>query len=404
MSGSFPVAITGMSCICGPGNTVGECMNTLFGERKDPAPPVRFHSTHNITYPVFEVADDLMSVEPHGIKDITRTARLALYAAYEAISNAGFDREELEALRSRRVGVCLGTTVGTAMNNEGFYRQYLQGDKPDMVHITRLLNSNPAAVIAREFDLCGPCQTVVNACSSGTDAVGLGASWIESGLCDIVFAGGADELCHVTYNGFISMMITDSYPCKPFDRDRKGLNLGEGAAMLILESETSRLARNKKARAFILGYGASCDAYHFTAPHPEGRGLRRAIGEAMTLGNITSRDIAFVNAHGTGTADNDKIESLVLADMLPDIPFLSTKGYTGHTLGAAGAVEAVFTVACLEMGRIPKSAGFLTPDPDLPVTPAGTEMAVEGQVALSESLAFGGHNGVLAFSIERSLP
>jgi 3-oxoacyl-[acyl-carrier-protein] synthase II len=289
------------------------------------------------------------------------------------------------------------------MNNETFYRQYLKGEKPDMLHITRLLNSNPAAVIAREFDLCGPCQTVVNACSSSTDAVGLAASWIQLGLCDIVLTGGADELCHVTYNGFISMMITDDGPCKPFDRDRKGLNLGEGAAMFVLESEKSRLARSKKARAFILGYGASCDAYHFTAPHPEGRGLRRAIGEAMELGNVTAKDIAFVNAHGTGTADNDKIESLVLADMLPGVPFLSTKGYTGHTLGAAGAVEAVFTVACLEMGKIPRSAGFTTPDPDLPVTPVVTETAVEGHVALSESLAFGGHNGVLVFSTERSL-
>jgi len=402
MSGRFSVAITGMSCICGPGNTLGESMNTLFGERKNPAPPARFTSTHNVTYPVFEVADDLMSLEPRGIKDITRTARLALYAAYEAINNAGLDPAS-ESLRGKRVGVCLGTTVGTAMNNERFYRQYLKGEKPDMVHITRLLHSNPAAVVAREFDLCGPCQTVVNACSSGTDAVGLGASWIQSGLCDIVFAGGTDELCHVTYNGFISMMITDSLPCKPFDRDRKGLNLGEGAAMLILESETSRRVRNKKARAFVLGYGDACDAYHFTAPHPEGRGLRRAIGEVMSLGNVTPSDIAFVNAHGTGTADNDRIESLVLADMLPGVPFLSTKGYTGHTLGAAGAIEAVFTVACLEIGKIPKSAGFVTPDPDLPVTPVNAETAVKGQVALSESLAFGGHNGVLAFGIDRSL-
>lgn len=399
MSGPFSVAITGMGCICGPGNTVGECMNTLFGERKDPAPPVRFTSSHSISYPVFEVSDELMSLEPRGITDITRTGRLALFAAHEAISNAGLDRE-LEALRGQRVGVCVGTTVGTTMNNEGFYRQYLKGEQPDMAHITRLLNSNPAAVIAREFDLCGPCQTVVNACSSGTDAIGLGASWIKSGLCDIVLAGGTDELCHVTYNGFISLMIADDGPCKPFDRDRKGLNLGEGAAMLILESETSRCSRNKKARAFVLGYGASCDAYHFTAPHPEGRGLRRAIGEAMAMANTTAADIAFVNAHGTATPDNDRTESLVLADMLPGVPFLSTKGHTGHTLGAAGAIEAVFTVACLEMGRIPKSAGFSTPDPDLPVTPADTEMVVKGPVALSESLAFGGHNAVLAFGID----
>ena len=159
--------------------------------------------------------------------------------------------------------------------------------------------------------------------------------------------------------------------------------------------------RDRKARAFVLGYGASCDAYHLTAPHPEGRGLRRAITEVMAQSNVSADDIAFVNAHGTGTLDNDRTESLVLADMLPGVPFLSTKGYTGHTLGAAGAIEAVFTVACLEMGKIPKNAGFVTPDPDLPVTPARVEMTITGTVALSESLAFGGHNGVLAIGLER---
>jgi 3-oxoacyl-[acyl-carrier-protein] synthase II len=398
MKTPLPVPITGLGCICAPGNTLPECMDALFRERKDPVPPKHFASNHSISYPTFELSDDFMSIEARGITDITRTGKLALVAAHEAVRNAGLSRE---TLRTKRVGVCMGTTVGTTMNNEGFYRQYLKQEEPYMVNITRFLNSNPAAIIAREFDLCGPCQTVVNACSSGTDAVGLAALWINSGLCDIVLAGGADELCHVTYNGFISLMITDTVPCKPFDKDRKGLNLGEGSAILVLESENSRRDRNRKARAFILGYGASCDAYHLTAPHPEGKGLRRAITEVMGQSGISAHDIAFVNAHGTGTLDNDRTEALVLADMLPGVPFLSTKGYTGHTLGAAGAIEAAFTVACLEMGKIPKNAGFTTPDPDLPVTPASSETAVKGMVGLSESLAFGGHNGVLAIGLER---
>ncbi len=232
-----------------------------------------------------------------------------------------------------------------------------------MADITRFLRSNPAEVVAREFDLTGPCQTIANACSSSTDAISIGALWIKSGICDIVLAGGADELSHVAWNGFASLMITDSSPCKPFDRDRQGLNLGEGAAMMVLESEGVRRGRGKGARAFILGSGASCDAYHLTAPHPEGRGLRRALKEAIASSGVETKEIAFVNAHGTGTQDNDRVESGVLNDMLPGVPFLSTKGYTGHTLGAAGAIEAAFTVACLEMGRIPKSAGFTNPDP-----------------------------------------
>jgi 3-oxoacyl-[acyl-carrier-protein] synthase II len=401
MSSTSSVAITGMGCLCAPGPTLAQCLESLFrGERK-PAPPLRFTSNHSVSYPVFEVADDLASLKIKGTPDSSRTARLALAAALEGLDNAGLDRE---VLRSKRVGVCLGTSVGSAMNNEAFYRHYRSNEEPDMAPITRFLRSNPADVLAREFDLTGPRQTVVNACSSGTDAVGLGALWIQAGLCDIVLAGGADELCHVTYNGFISLMVSDELPCKPFDKDRKGLNLGEGAAVLVLESEGSRQARNKQARAFIRGYGASCDAYHLTAPHPQGRGLRRAIEEAMHLSGISVEDLGFINAHGTGTKDNDRVESQVFSDLLPGVPFLSTKGYTGHTLGAAGAIEAAFTAACLEEGRIPKNVGFITPDPELPAFPVGSEMAVKGTVALSESLAFGGHNAVLVIGIERDRP
>jgi 3-oxoacyl-[acyl-carrier-protein] synthase II len=396
-----PVAITGMGCLCAPGPTLALGLGSIFRKHRKPAPPLRFTSNHPVSYPVFEVPDDLTSLSIQGTKDISRTARLALAAALEAIDNAGLDRA---MLRSKRVGVCLGTSVGNAMNSELFHRQFRKGEDPEMAPITRYLRSNPVDVLVKEFDLIGPSQTVVNACSSGTDAIGLGALWIQSGLCDMVLAGGADELCHVTYNGFISLMITDDSPCKPFDKDRKGLNLGEGAAVLVLESEKSRQARGKASRAFVRGYGASCDAYHLTAPHPQGRGLRRAIEEAMRLSGVSPEELGFINAHGTGTKDNDRVESQVFTDLLPGVPFLSTKGYTGHALGAAGAIEAALTVACLEEGRIPESAGFTTPDPELPAFPAGSEMRVGGTVALSESLAFGGHNAVLVFGLERGLP
>ncbi len=388
------VAITGMGCVCAAGNNLPECMESLFRGERNLGVPMRIVSDQATTYPVFEVADDLASLETRNTPDISRTGRFALKVAFEAIGDAGLDRE---FLRSKRVGVCMGTTVGCVMNNGDFYRAYLKGQDPDMADITRFLRSNPAASVAREFDLTGPCQTIVNACSSGTDAIRIGALWIKSGICDIVLTGGADELSHVACNGFASLMITDSSPCKPFDRDRKGLNLGEGAAMLILESEGVRRMRSKEARTFVLGSSASCDAYHLTAPHPDGRGLRRALKEGIVSSGAEVKDIAFVNAHGTGTQDNDRVESRILHEVLPGVPFLSTKGYTGHTLGAAGAIEAVFTVACLEQGRIPKSAGFSSPDPQLPASPAGSEMEIRGSVAVSDSLAFGGHNGVLVF-------
>jgi 3-oxoacyl-[acyl-carrier-protein] synthase-1/3-oxoacyl-[acyl-carrier-protein] synthase II len=361
-------------------------MESLYSGQRAPVAPLRFTSSHQTIYPVFEVS---AFNEP---PDILRTSALGLHAAREAVANAGLDSEALHRLR---VGVCIGTTVGCAMNNEQFCRDYRVGLDPDLEPINRILRSNPAAVIAREFGLSGPCQTVVNACASGTDAVGLAASWIRAGICDIVIAGGADELGRITYNGFISLMITDDSPCKPFDLNRKGLNLGEGAGILILESEEVRSRRGAPARSYLLGYGSACDAHHLTAPKPDGEGLRYAIAEALSCCDTPAEAVTFINAHGTGTPDNDRVESRVLADLLPGVPFLSTKGYTGHTLGAAGAIEAVFTVACLERGTIPGSAGFQTADPDLGGTPVVGCTKVAGTVALSESLAFGGNNSVI---------
>ncbi len=392
MSEKARIDITGTGCLCGAGGTLDECMESLFQGSRNPLPPRRFTSTHSIPYPVFEVSDDAI---PAAIKDspyFSFTGKLALTAAYEAFRNAGFDRA---ALKGKKIGVCVGTTVGSVMNNEVFYGDYFRGGNPEMSAINRFLRSNPAALIAEEFGLTGPCQTVVNACSSGTDSVGIGASWIQAGLCDMVIAGGADELCHVTYNGFISLMITDDVPCKPFDRERKGLNLGEGAAMLILESESSWRKRQGSPMARFLGYASSADAHHLTAPHPEGAGLKRALLAALRFAGRSKEDVAFVNAHGTATPDNDRVESKVLKEVLPGASFFSTKGYTGHTLGAAGAIEAAFTAACLEAGKVPGNAGFANIDPELAVSPVIATTEIKGSTALSQSLAFGGCNGVL---------
>jgi 3-oxoacyl-[acyl-carrier-protein] synthase-1/3-oxoacyl-[acyl-carrier-protein] synthase II len=369
-------------------------MDSLFAGKRKPLPPTRFSSDHRVAYPVFEISSAFTAGSSNQRLDILFTAELALITATAAIENAGWDRE---ALKNKQVGVCIGTTVGSAMNNEEFYRSYRSGGNPNMEAITRFLNSNPAQVIAAEFGLTGPCQTVVNACSSGADAIGLGASWIRSGMCDVVLAGGADELCRVTYNGFISLMITDDSPCKPFDASRKGLNLGEGSAVLVLESPDLCRSRKQPARASVLSFGSGCDAYHLTAPAPDGRGLKQAIAAAMTACDKTVEHVAFVNAHGTGTLDNDRVESLVLNELLPQIPFLSTKGYTGHTLGAAGAIEAAFTIACLEAGEIPASAGFETQDPELAITPVTHQTPVNGSIAITQSLAFGGNNAVVIF-------
>ncbi len=389
MKQSTPVAITGIGCLCAGGQNLSECMEYLFQGERLPAPPVNISSDHSVSYPVFEVKEELISSEE---REITRTCALTLTAALEAFENAKLSPKEL---KEHHVGVCIGTTVGTTFNREGFYRDYHAGLFPETDRVKRFLNSNPSSLLSHKYGLTGPRQTVVNACSSGGDALGLAAEWIRTGVCDMVIAGGADELCRVTYNGFISLKITDSEPCKPFDRERKGLNLGEGAAIFVLESEDSIKKRKMKARSYILGYGSGCDAYHLTAPIPDGSGLKQSISEAMETSGTSSEDICFISAHGTGTPDNDKVEALVLSEVFPGTPFCSTKGYTGHTLGAAGAIEAAFTVACLEQGRIPANIGFTIHDPGLPVSPVKHATEVKGHVAVSESLAFGGNNAVL---------
>jgi len=392
MAGLTPIAITGLGCLSGAGMNLEESLESLFRNERYPHPPLRFSTDHPVSYPVLELREEFKLPLDAGETVYARTSQLALVAALEALTDAGWDAE---SLRGKRVGVCVGTTVGCSLNCDEFYRAYKEEQQPDMKIIERFLRSNPAAVIARQLKLDGPTQTVVNACSSGTDAIGIGAAWLRSGACDIVIAGGADELARVTYAGFSSLMITDTDPCKPFDVDRKGLNLGEGAGLLVLEAAAVR--QEKKVCSFLCGYGLASDAYHLTAPHPEGTGLKQALSEAFRTADVTPQQIAFINAHGTGTPDNDRVESRVMAEVLPGVPFVSTKGYTGHTLGAAGGIEAAFTVACLQRGEIPASIGFATPDPDLAATPVVENTSIRGDFALSESLAFGGNNAALIF-------
>ena len=392
MTRNAPVAVVGMGCICSAGLTLAQCMQTLYRGERHPLPPTCFSFNYPFSFPVFEIREEFFPVDAFEKNQNLRTCKLALAATLQAYADAGLPRE---AFTNNRAGVCIGTNVGSSMNNEAFYRENTEGCDPFIPPLERFLTSNPTSSVATEFGIAGPCQTVVNACSAGSDALGIAADWINAGLCDAVITGGADELYQVTYTGFKSLFIQDDLPCKPFDIDRKGLNLGEGAAIFILVSDRLMHEKNLTPRGYVLGYGSASDAYHFTKPRPDGQGLKLAITEAMQKAGTTPADITFVNAHGTGTLDNDLIESRVLNDLLPGVPFLSTKGCTGHTLGASGAIEAAFTLACLESRSIPASIGFTRPDPELPVSPVNTAIEISGRIALSETLAFGGSNAVL---------
>ncbi len=386
-----PVAVVGMGCICAAGATLDPCMDTLYAGRRDPQLPSKFPIPEGYTYPVFEVPDVFLRPGAPELKN-QRTSHLAECAAAEAMEDAGLSMDDLAA---NRTGICMGTNVGGSLGNETLFADMRQNNATHISPVDRFARSNPTTYLMDRYALNGPFQTVVNACSAGNDAIGIAAGWIDAGWCDLVLAGGADELYQVTYVGFKSLFINADAPCQPFDKHRKGLNLGEGAAVMILASARLCDALGLTPRGYVLGYGAAADAFHFTHPRADGDGLRKAIDDALGQSGVSTDDVSFINAHGTGTQGNDKVESTVLTDLFPARPFLSTKGYTGHTLGAAGPVEAVFTLACLERGRIPKTIGFEVPDPDLPAVPTTINQDIIGTVAVSETLAFGGSNSVL---------
>jgi 3-oxoacyl-[acyl-carrier-protein] synthase-1/3-oxoacyl-[acyl-carrier-protein] synthase II len=392
---AMPVNVAGMGCITAAGRSVAENIARLDQGTRAPLPPSRFFL--ETAHPVF--ASPLPDAEAAALSPLpaaslpggcSRTVSLAMHAALEAIADAGLAVQELQGLT---VGVCLGTSVGASLDFFDFYRDQRTGEEPPLTAVDRYLNANPALALARLLRLRGPVQCVTNACSSGTDAIGLAAQWIRSGVCDMALCGGADALARITCLGFISLRLTSPDPCRPFDRRRNGLNLGEGAGILVLASPKS--PRRAHSAGSVLGYGTATDAHHMTAPHPDARGLVMALDQAVAQAGIRREDIAFINAHGTGTPANDAAEGRFFRARLPGKPFIATKGCTGHTLGAAGAVEAIYTLRHLARGLLPASPGFVETDPELGIAPLAAPAPVCGRVALSQSLAFGGNNSVL---------
>lgn len=379
------VLITGLGVISAAGTDLSGTLGSFRrGERN--AGTVSLFST-SLGCPVFEVRQ----IPAGSIVEGSRTLSLALCAVDEALNNAS-----LGDLSRLRVGVSIGTTVASQLNDLEFYRSYRSSGTASMEVADRYLKGNIAEFISRRIKARGPVLTVVNACSSGTDAIGVAFSWLKNGLCDIAVAGGADELSLIPLCGFSSLGIVNQDLCSPFDQDRRGLNLGEGAGMLVLETGDSAKSRGKSSDLRILGYGASADAYHLTAPRPDGAGLEASLHKALAEAGIAPDEVSFVNAHGTGTTDNDLVEGKVLGRIFgPELKVLSTKGFTGHTLGAAGGLEAAFTAAGLSGGWIPASPGFLKKDDEIPVTPVKEETRIEGRYAVSTSLAFGGNNAAL---------
>jgi len=327
----------------------------------------------------------------------SRTSLLGIIAAREAIGNSG-----IENIAEHRTGLISATTVGGMDRTEIFFRKFLKDKSHGRLRdIITHDNGDSTEKIAAACKVKDYITTISTACSSSANSILLGSRLIENGILDRVIVGGTDALTLFTINGFNSLMILDKSGCKPFDDDRNGLTLGEGAGFLVLESEDIIRKTGKKVSVTIAGYGNACDAFHQTASSPDGVGAFISMNKALKQADLTPDSIDYINAHGTGTKNNDLSEGKALERLLAGAvpPVSSTKAFTGHTLGAAGAIEAVFSIMAIEKQCIWPNLNFRKKMNELGFMPA-TELIKNVPVrnVLSNSFGFGGNNTSLIFS------
>jgi 3-oxoacyl-[acyl-carrier-protein] synthase II len=336
-----------------------------------------------------------------------RFSQLAVAAAKEAVTDSGLDLENTDM---ERFGVIVGSGIG-ALDNIEKETNTIRDKGPKRVNplfIPMTITNMAAGNIAIQFGIKGICTNVVTACATGGNCIGEAFRNIKHGYSDIILAGGTEaSITPLGIAGFQSLtaLSTSKDPLRasiPFDKERDGFVMGEGAAILILEEYGHAVSRGARIYAEVAGYGSTCDAYHITAPSPDGEGGARAMKLAMEEAGVTPKDISYINAHGTSTPTNDRTETLAVKLAMGEeayrIPVSSTKSMIGHLLGASGAVEAVACVKAIEQGFIPATVGLTVPDEecDLDYVPnAGRKAKLS--YAMSNSLGFGGHNATLIF-------
>jgi len=394
------VFITGIGIISSIGNNVDETFNSLKSSNPGIGKLDNFstrHRDHCVVGEVKETNEQL--IQRAGITPgarHSRTTLLGMIAAREALRCAA-----IENIRSHRTGLVSATSVGGMGKAENHFMEYLDPNdsNANLDYINTLDCGDSTEHIANYLGIFEFLSTISTACSSSANSIMYGARLIKQGIVDRVIAGGTDSLTRFSLNGFMSLKILDSGPCKPFDANRNGLNLGEGAGYVVLESE--RAAVGKKILAELTGYGNSNDAYHQTASSPEGKGALAAMQKAFAVNNIAPSSIDYINAHGTGTELNDLSEGLAIQQLFGEnIPLLSsTKAFTGHTLAAAGGIEAVLAVLAIQHNLVYPNLNFQVPMPELNITPV--QKLITGKVlnhVLSNSFGFGGNTSSLIFS------
>lgn len=323
----------------------------------------------------------------------TRTALLGLLAAKEALNDSRLD------IRGKRIGFISATSVGGMDKSEVFYQSFTKN--PNSGHLRDVIShdcGDSTVRIAERLGLNGFITTISTACSSAANAIILGARMIRHGMLDAAIVGGTDALCRFTLNGFNSLMILDNEHCRPFDRSRAGLNLGEGAGYLVLQKEPQP---SRLPYCILTGYGNANDAYHQTASSPEGEGAYLCMKKALEVAGLNTTDISYINVHGTGTLNNDKSEGVAIkrlfAQKVP--PFSSVKPFIGHTLGASEGIEAVLSALSVNKGYIYPNLNFTEIDKEIGLKPETKwQEDLHLKHVLSNSFGFGGNNSTLIFS------
>ncbi|MFD4642481.1 beta-ketoacyl-[acyl-carrier-protein] synthase family protein [Lentzea sp. NPDC058436] len=337
---------------------------------------------------------------------LDRFVQLAVVAARQAVRSAGLDPS---TWNGARVGVVLGNSLGGPATTEEQHRAFLTGGPEDVSPLTvpKSMVNMVAGYVAIDCGATGPSLVTATACASGATAVGIARELLRSGSCDVVLAGGTESaltaatVTNLQRMGALTARVHEpEASSRPFDAARDGFTPAEGAGILVLEREEDARARGASVVACVSGYGAASDAFHATRPHPSGAGVERALRAALTDAGIEPADIGHVNAHGTSTPMNDATEALALTRVLGvGTPVTSTKGVTGHTLAAAGSIEAIYTALSLHHGVVPPTANLESLDPavELDVV-AGAPRPLRARAAASTSLGFGGHNAALVLT------
>lgn len=393
------VAITGMGIVSAIGVSVVENFNSLRNAQKAITKVDNFATSLRDKVRVGEIKlsnDQLIEkLQLPNNNSMTRTGMLGALAAQQAIASA-----QIDVTSNRyRTGLISSTSVGGMDITEKYF--YAYESQPEL---HRYIASHDAGVssqhIADYLGLKGFVTTISTACSSAANAIMLGAQLIKSGRLDRVIVGGTDALSKFTLNGFNTLMILSDTYCKPFDQNRKGLNLGEAAAYLILESDEIVEKENKEVLAYLSGYGNANDAFHQTASSENGEGAYLAMKKAFEIAGLSPQDINYINAHGTATPNNDLSEGHALIRVFGEhVPaFSSTKAYTGHTLAAAAGIEAVYSILALQNDIIFPNLNFETPMEEIHLLPQTGLLQQSVNHVLSNSFGFGGNCSTLIFS------